>query len=123
MTRPSKETAGAFLIVYLLVIAPLFLHRFDRYLRRPAGETWNEAEAFLSASSTCPSVPIVFRPSWYRNYAADFGRFADCTIAGAGGNLTRYWLVSPADAPMPQRSTVEEERIIGNLRIALVRAK
>jgi len=110
-----KKAMPVFILIYCLIVIPLFLYYFSTYLQTPSSYTWNEVEKYLL--KTYDKEPLIFNPSWLKNYATDHSRFQQFNIAEKNSDFYAFWLVSMNKKIIPDNYQAESNKQIGNLFI------
>ncbi len=90
------KTASKVTVISLIysVVALVFLSNFLDYLHKPDDYSYDMARSYI-ARSDYPNEPVLFSPTWLRNYATDYGRFNGLNLTECGGgSCPRYWLLS-----------------------------
>jgi|GEM_PF-1897293 len=105
------------LIFYLLyyILAACFLLGFWGYLQKPSCEQWDRVVAVVRDRGA--QSPILFSPSWLKNYATDFDRFNDLTFLSFYNRKPEsFWTVSPRAISESGFSAVYSEKV-GRLEV------
>jgi len=117
MKNKLEEIIPIFIIIYCLIIIPIVLYKYSIYLSKPDSNTWNQVEKYLVDSNKYNQEPIVFSPSWLKNYATDYGRFQKLNIAKSYNNFNSYWLISMDNKSIPKNYKIIVADEIKNLFI------
>ncbi|MEK7664977.1 MAG: hypothetical protein AAB361_02445 [Patescibacteria group bacterium] len=112
-----KKIIPIFIIVYCLIIVPIILYKYNIYLEKPNYSTWDQVKQYLINSKKYNDEPIIFNPSWLKNYATDYGRFREFNIAKSTDNLDNYWLILMDTKNIPENYQIIVMEKIKNLFI------
>jgi hypothetical protein len=117
MKDKFKELIPIFIIIYCLIIVPVISYNYSLYLTKPDNYTWDQVKKYLIDSDEYNQEPIVFNPSWLKNYAVDYGRFEKFNIAESYNNFDSYWLISTDKKSIPKNYQIIVVEEIKNLFI------
>lgn len=109
------------LIVVLLVYAlgsVFFLIYFNGYIHKPTSPEYFEAQDYLRESGRYNDEPLVFRPSWLKNYATDLSRFKGFNLSWTS-DAPAYWLFSTKEIGRAGYD-VREKRVFKRLVVQLL---
>ncbi|TSC94260.1 MAG: hypothetical protein CEN87_555 [Parcubacteria group bacterium Licking1014_1] len=117
MKNKLKEIIPIFIIVYCLIIVPIFLYKYSLYLEKPNDSDWDQVKKYLVDSKKYNKEPIVFNPGWLKNYATDYGRFKNFNISKTKNDSKNYWLIATEKKSVPKNHRITEKEEIENLFI------
>lgn len=116
MKANFKELIPAIVIIYCLIIVPIILYKYNLYLAKPDNFVLDQTKDYLSIAGVYNKEPIVFYPSWLKNYATDHGRFKNFNIAKKN-NFNNFWFITTDKKSVPKNYQITEKKEIKNLFI------
>lgn len=115
MKNKLKEIIPIFILIYCLIAIPIVLYKYSIYLSKPDSYAWDQVEKYLVESGKYNNEPVVFIPSWLKNYATDHGRFQKFNIAKNNNSFNSYWLISISKKSIPKNYQIIMTKEIKNL--------
>ncbi|MBU2540081.1 hypothetical protein KJ786_02895 [Patescibacteria group bacterium] len=115
MKDKLKKLIPIFILTYCLIIVPTILYKYSVYLDKPNNYIWEQVKEYLIYSGKYNNEPIVFNPSWLKNYATDYSRFQKFNIVRKNNNFYSYWLISMDKKSVPKNYQAVATKEIKNL--------
>lgn len=105
-----KKSKIIFVLLLYYFLAGCFLFGFWSYLNKPTYSQWDEAAGLVRERGT--SSPLLFSPSWLKNYATDFSRFDGFTFLSASDSKPAdFWTVSFKKLSEPEFQAIYSKQI------------
>jgi hypothetical protein len=114
----SRKVGIVAVLVLYACLSAVFLVYFNGYVFKPGSQEYFDAHGWLHEPGRYGGEPLVFRPSWLKNYATDLSRFKGFNFSWTP-DAPAYWLFSTRELTRAGYE-VREKRVFKRLVVQLV---